>query len=923
MCGCGSARIAPIVSELVGRESDLRAITDWFVAGGPPTLVVEGAAGLGKTTLWAAAVAAIRGRGGRVLQTSPTEAESGLSYSGLADLLAADLPAVRSALPAPQARAVAVALRLEDPGDRPADETAVARGFLEALRALGRSGSRVLIAIDDLRWLDGPSLVALTYAARRLLPGEPIRILTTHRTGAARPPGLDERTVAQTLELDPLSVGSIHRIVRLRTGRSLPRPRLLEIHAAALGNPLHALELARTVATGGRLEGGSLASLFDARVAALPRAARHHLVLLAASADRSLARLDPCAGGDFAAGARPAVAAGLLTIQRGVVTPAHPLVTHVAYDGATDAERRRAHEALAETATDDEERALHLGRSRIGSDESAAAIVEAAARGARARGVRALAANLFESAARLTEEANVDARARRLLAASAAWFDSGDTGRVETILEPLIRVLPAGTQRSEARWRLGKALDEAGRWREAVALWNAAIDESDDLALRSQVHCSLAITAMYTDTVERAAAFAAVGVDEAERSGDQRSLGRALAVEAFIATMHRDERARRLMERALAIEAAVDESLDEWSPSALAAECARHTGDTVAARHHYRSVLDRATAAGDANVEQWAAFGLAWIEIGIGEYEAAAGHADLVLDIADQTGVMVIPARTLRAHVDAWLGRLVEARALVLDAIARATAADEATHQFGGRYVLGVIEGFEADLAAAARSLAEARRLAMQLGLAHASALRAFLAEAEIAAAAGEPAQAADALAAFDAIVGDERPRWADPLRHRADAAILAARGALEPAAAALESALVDPIAGEPDRGRAALALGTVLRRMREVRRAREATERALSIFERLGTPPWIDAARQELARLPGRRPGSDGGLTNAESAIAALVAAGRSNREVAAELVLSVKTVEVTLTRVYEKLGIRSRSELAASFRESAGEPL
>jgi len=110
-----------------------------------------------------------------------------------------------------------------------------------------------------------------------------------------------------------------------------------------------------------------------------------------------------------------------------------------------------------------------------------------------------------------------------------------------------------------------------------------------------------------------------------------------------------------------------------------------------------------------------------------------------------------------------------------------------------------------------------------------------------------------------------------------------------------------------------------VLRRIREIRRARAATEEALAIFVRIGAVPWIDAARAELARLPGRRPSDGAELTNAEAAIAALVAAGRTNREVAAELMLSVRTIEATLTRIYEKVGVRSRAELAARSREVA----
>ena len=903
------------MTEMVGRAAELASILGWYAATAPPTLVLDGPAGLGKTTLWAAGVSAIRDRGAHVIATSPTEAESRLSYSGLADLLAADLPLIEGAISLPQARALAIAIRLEEPGDGAADETAVARGFLAALQAIGRSRGDVLVAVDDFRWLDAPSLTALVYAARRLRPEDRVHILTTHRDGAARPAGLVDGETVLRMRLEPLSVGSIHRIIRLRTGASLPRPRLLEVHEAARGNPLHALELARELAAGRRLETGSLAALFAARIAALPVPARATLVLLAASADRSLQRLDLASGGDFTAAAASAIEEGLVIVGGGQAFPTHPLATVVAYEGATDPARRAAHRALAETATNDEERALHLGRSLDRPDADAARVIEAAAREALSRGVRALAANLFESSARVTPDEAIVDRGRRLLAASAAWFDSGDTGRVEAILKPLIEALPPGVQRSEARWRLGKALDEGGRWRDATALWQAALDESDDLALRSQVLCSMAITALYTDTVERAGSLAASGVAEAERSGDQRSLGRALAIQAFVGALRGDDY-RAIIDRALAVEAASDEPLGEWSPSVFAAECARHTGDTDSALRHYRAVLARAATAGDANIEQWAAFGLAWTEIVVGHFRAAGEHADLVLDIADQTGVMGIPARTLRAHVDAWLGDLSAARVLVDEAIDLATTADEATHRFGGLVVLGLIEGLAGDPAAGARVLEEARGLATQLGFAHASALRAFVAEAELAAAAGRLDQADAALAAFDAAVKGT-PAWTRPLRLRAAAAIHVGRGDLAVAAAELETAAAESEL-VPDCARALLALGSVLRRLREFRRARAALEQALVLYLELDTPIWVEAVRSELARLPGRRPDAPRELTNAEVAIARLVAEGRTNREVATELVLSVKTIEVTLTRIYEKLGVRSRAQLAAHFRDA-----
>lgn len=901
--------------EVVGRGPEINRIVRWFRADGPPTLVIGGPAGVGKSTVLAAAVAAIRGSGVRVLASSPTEAESRLSYSGLADLLGDEMALAGPSLPRPQGRALAVAMRLEDPGDRAPDETAVARGLLQALRVIARSGS-CLVSIDDLRWLDGPSLAAVIYAARRLGPGDRIRILTTQRSGAPEPAGLDDPDAVARVFLGPLSVGGIHRVLRLHTGTSLSRPRLLEVHAGSLGNPLHALELARARESGATPEDGTLARLFQARIGALPPGTQQALLVVAASADRSLDRLARAWAGDVAGAIGPAIAAGLVTIERDQVRPLHPLVTHLAYESADGPARRDAHRQLALTASGDEERALHLGRSVAGPDAATADQVDAAAREARARGVRALAATLYESAARLTPGAAVEDRARRLLAAASAWFDSGDTVRVEAILEPLIAELPIGDQRCEARWRLGKALDEAGRWREAVALWTEALSESDDLALRSQVQCSLAITALYTDSIERALDLATDGLGEAERSADPRAIGRALAVQAFLLALSADARFRVLMDRALAIEASVDEPLGEWSPSAIAAECARHIGDTDAALRHYQSVLDRATGAGDANIEQWAAFGLAWTQIVAGDLASASELADLVLDIADQTRVMWIPARSLRALIDAWLGDLANARTLVQEAIRLATEADETTHQFTAVAVLGTIEALAGDAREAARVFGRARQLAGSLGLAHASALRTYLFEAEVAAAAGELAQADAALTAFRTIVGDEPPSWSIPNLARAHAAILQASGNPQAAIALLERSIDAPGIQPPDRARSLLALGSARRRAREYVRAREALVEALALFERLGTPPWIAAVERELGRIPGRRASPTEELTAAEMRIAERVAAGHSNKDVAADLVLSVKTIEVTLTRVYEKLGVRSRSELAARYR-------
>ena len=906
--------------DVVGRATEIARIVRWFDGDGPAMLLLAGPPGLGKTTVWHAVTDELRARGVNVLASAPSEAESRLSYSGLVDLLASELEAVRASLPPPQARALAVAMRLEDPGDRPADETAVTRGALEAFRAVAARHGRTLLAVDDLSWLDGPSLAILVYMARRLDPGDDVRILATHRTGVPEPSGLDRAGAVERRHLGAISVGGIHRIVRTHAGISLPRPRLLEIHAVTLGNPLHAIELARASAVGGVRHDGTLASLFEARIAALPEPARVALVLVALSADRSSRQLSTAWAasfdGPFLDAIDPAVADGLVSLADDRVRPAHPLVTHVAAEAAAPALRRSIHRVLAGSATDDEDRAVHLGRSFEGSDGPAAERIEAAARTTRARGARALSAELFESAARITPSDETEARGRRMLAAASAWFDAGDTHRVEGILEPMIERWPEGPQRAEARWRLGIALDEAGRWPEAMVIWREALDDTADGALTSQVRCSLAITAMYTDAMSAAIEWAGTAVEDAERAGDPAALARSLAVDAFVLAMSGRADGDALMERALAIEASAEENLGEWAPSALAAEVARHTGDTREAERHYEAVLDRAAARGDANVEQWAAFGLASVEILAGGIERASALADLVLDISEQTDVMRIPARSLRAHVDAWLGRIDDARATLAESMAMSRAADETTHLYGAYVVLGSIETCAGDSSAAASAFLEARTMAVRLGLRHATVLRSALLEAEAAATAGLVDQATEALAAFDEMAGAPPPRWSRPLQRRARAAMRLAGGEASMAIADLEAAIEDEIALPPDVGRALLALTVVERRLRRYRQARDTAGRARACFLDLGMPPFVAMADAELARIPGRRTTDGDPLTASERRIAELVAAGKTNKAVAAELVLSVKTVEVTLTRVYGKLGVSSRSELAARFR-------
>jgi DNA-binding CsgD family transcriptional regulator len=162
---------------------------------------------------------------------------------------------------------------------------------------------------------------------------------------------------------------------------------------------------------------------------------------------------------------------------------------------------------------------------------------------------------------------------------------------------------------------------------------------------------------------------------------------------------------------------------------------------------------------------------------------------------------------------------------------------------------------------------------------------------------------------------------WALATSARCRGLLLAARGELDSAAAELQRALQEhDRSPQPlELGRTLLTLGTVQRRGKQRAAARTTLDRALELFDGLGAALWAERAAAELARIPGRGRAS-GELTETERRVAELVAEGLSNKEVAARLFVSVRAVEANLSKVYAKLGVRSRTELAARLPRSTG---
>ncbi len=329
-----------MADSIVGRDAELGRLGRFLDAfrDGPAGCVFLGEAGIGKSALWREGVARARASSCRVLTCAPAETEARLSYASLGDLLAEVGQDVFATLPAPQRRALDVALLRTDPGGAVADRRAVGTAAVSLLGELSRLGPLV-VAVDDVQWLDRPSAGVLEFAARRL-ENRSVGFLLAARTptGSSALLGLDRSLAPERLEritVGPLSVGALHQVIKARLGQSFSRATLVRIHRATGGNPFFALELAAALLSGGVPAAAEplpvpddLRELASGRLRKLPAATRQALVLAAAMPDptvealRRAARVSPEQMLERLASAE---VAGVIAVEGERVRFTHPL----------------------------------------------------------------------------------------------------------------------------------------------------------------------------------------------------------------------------------------------------------------------------------------------------------------------------------------------------------------------------------------------------------------------------------------------------------------------------------------------------------------------------------------------------------------------------------------------------------------------
>jgi DNA-binding CsgD family transcriptional regulator len=902
---------------LVGRAGECRQVEELLAeaaAGAARCLVFEGDPGIGKTALLDFAATA---DGFCVLRVTGVQSEASLGFAGLLEVTRPVI-GLLGAVPAPQADAVRAALGLASPAG--ASRFLVGAGLLSLLAAAAER-SPVLLLVDDLQWVDPASAQALLFAVRRLR-ADRVGVVMAVRTGEplpARVDGLPRATVAGLGKDAARALLAAHapEIVDEVADR---------LHAATGGNPLALTETAAALTPSQRAgrdvlpepvpPAAALEAVYARRAAELGAQTQRALLVFAACGDADLGLLGPalarqdCAVTDLL----PAADAGLVVIDQGRLSWRHPLVRAAVYHSAPAASRNAAHRAVADGLPEtDPGWAWHRAAAADGPDEQvAAALDRVAADGSRRAGFAA-AARAAEQAARLSAFPS-DAARRRLTAADAAWL-AGDPARSGRLLDEALADAGPDDLRGRVlglRGHIEYAAGDAGHAADLFAA-AAALLAGQDPDAAAEALAQAALARWWNSDPDGLTAAAA---QLRALAAGHRHLMPSADLFAGLAAMFtgRASEGAPLVERAVAAappngQGAAGDPRSVQMLVGLGWLGRPGEGHEVGVRRmrEMRAQgalgmlprLLRMTASQDLDDDRW---------------PEAVAEATEALDLCDELGQ---PAH--RAEPLAILATVAAFRGDADSCHAEVQAALHAADQHGQRWARltalrasGLLALGQGDLEAAADRFRQVVAVQLARGL-RGPTVASLPDLVEVLARLGRPDAAASRAAEFEHRVAG----LADP-RVPALAARCRALVAAGPDAGTAYLQAMGHHRGEPDLfvvARTRLLYGEWLRRQGERRSARSELGAALEIFEKYGAAPWAERARGELrasgAVLRSRaEPGLE--LTAAELRVALLAADGLTNREICCQLYLSPKTVEFHLSRVYRKLSVRSRTELA-----------
>ena len=922
--------------DVIGREPEL-AILDRFldsIPGGPSALLLSGDPGIGKTTVWKEGLAGAELRRCRTLSCGPVEAETGLSYAALGDLLEPILDEALPTVPEPQRQALEVALLRSPRSGARADQRAVSLAVLGCLRSVA-STSPVVVAVDDIQWMDTPSVRVLQFVVRRL-KDEQVGLMTAARGAVSDDDPLGVvSALAQdrvhAVHVGPLSLGAIERVLRDKVGEDLPRTTLLSVHEMSGGNPLFAQEIGLALLRrGGEVAAGErlpipdrLQELIEDRLEGLPAGTVEALeVVSALSAPTQDAIAAAIAPSTVDERLGPAIENSVVEAVGDRLRFTHPLLASAVYQKIPPARRSELHGRLATIVLDPEERARHLALSVEGPDVAVAGALEEAASLAGSRGAPQSAAELWEMARRATPKDRDEDLVRRTHQAGVAHFECGDTSLARSVLEQAVDLSMAGPARARVLLDLGMGIAEAEGWRGAWAVFEAARGEAaDDLALRALIEQNLGYAWLFRGDLAASERHARAALELAEELQEPRVMAEAFVAYPFVEFLLGRGVDQELLDRGIALEGHMEGEFKSHvlRASFTVAQLLKFTDRLDEARRTFTELLGDAVAHGVTGPIPQIQYHLAELESRAGNWDAAMEHARESSAAAQRIGMGAMSSEGHFAVglVEAHLGRADPARLAALEGLRVAEAAGEILLLIPNLSVLGFLELSLGNFAEADTHLSRAIELEQAMGVREPAYFRVVSDEVEALVALGRLDQAEALLVPFEESGRNLDRAWTIATGARCRALMLATRGDLVGASAAADEAVRvhDRLPLPFELGRTLLVRGTVERRAKRKREARDTLTKALEVFDGLGAALWADKTRAELARIGGRAPSSLD-LTPTEEKVAALVAAGSTNREAADALFVSVHTVEANLKRIYRKLGVRSRTELASTFR-------
>jgi DNA-binding CsgD family transcriptional regulator len=927
-----------IADTILGRGEELALVRRFFdeQPSKPRALLLEGEAGIGKTTLWREGLGWGQARG-LALTARASEAETALSFTVLGDLLSPIVDEALEELPDGQREALEVALLLRSPSGSRTNARAVGVAVLGVLRFLAAQGP-LTIAIDDVQWTDLPSARTLAFGLRRLVD-EPIMVVATRRIGRGLSDPIDLAAAfphsVQRLTLGPIDTVTLGRLMRDRLGRDFGPPLVKRIHETSGGNAFFALEIGRALGKDDpNLKPGEplpvpldLQELLRRRLSSLSASAHRGLLLAASSALPSVALVE--GAGEERSGLEEAEEAGVLLLRTGQIEFTHPLLASTVYLSASSRARREVHARLAEMAVEIEERARHLALSIDGPDEPAAEALERAALRAQERGAPFAAAELNQLAAAVTPPAATERLGTRRFRALGNLFAAGDVVAARALAEEMIATMSAGPERAHVIYSAA-CMSWNGVAQVTDLLTRALEEAGDDGFLRAEIQAELAWSALWACDPASSITWADSALELSKQLGKPRPLGNPLKENATF----RNAQAVRAMagcvlgldsSDVLAQSASLEGQLD-YSDLGTSRTCLgwqqMWAGALDAARETFRAELDRYLVQGHETASWEVRILLAEVEFRAARWEDAARLAREAREIAVDAGWSEALGQVLAvtSAIEAAAGETLTARDEGMEALALCERMGDRWNQIQARSALGFLELSLGDHAGAHAWLGPLVELTEDMGLREPGAFPFVPDEVEALVGLGEFDRAGLLTERLE-----EQGRALDRALALATAArcrglVDAARGNRDASMRALSQAVEHHSrAAQPfELGRTFLVLGEVQRRFKQRKDARASLEAAKAIFDELGAPLWSDRTDVAIARLGRTVP--RGSLTSTEGKVAELVATGKTNREIADALFLSVKTVEANVSRVLDKLGVRSRRQVAGRLTGPRG---